>query len=101
MNMMSLCRKYYRMCKTFEVLHDCGIHSYSWVISTNVDINYAFKLFDVSPLCDMSRGDCFCLIAILMHLQIALKEPEKMTPYISIGNANCFLSFALLISTQC
>lgn len=99
MNMMPLCRKHYKMCKTFKVLHGCSIHSYSWVISTNADINYAFKLFNASPLCVTSSGDCFCFIAVLNALQIALKESEKMIPYVSISNENSFLLFALLIST--
>lgn len=84
-----LFRKLRKIHLAFEVLHGSRVLSRFQVISTNADINYAFRLFNISPCVFWVVQIGFVLQPLLMHLQIALKESEKITPYISIDSANC------------
>lgn len=44
------------------------------------------------PRVFMGSVDCFCFIAFVNAFAVALKDPQKITPYISINSANFFFA---------
>lgn len=98
-NATLLFKKLYKIYLAFELLHGRRILSHFKVIFTNADNNYAFKLFNISPLCAIGSADWFCFIAFVNVFADCI-ERVWQSYSISASTVRTVFSFLFLIYTR-